>query len=303
MRYILSAVLIFTFGAFQSASGSPTCFYAVDTPADTADVRTGRDLHVSAFTEAEYAGCITESFTYTDRNLRMQIDIPKERTGKTPFIIYATGGSWTGGSVEAFVNQSKYLATRGIAGVRVVYTFVKDGGVFGLGVEEMRAAYEFAVSKAEELNLDIENFGYAGGSAGTTIAAYAAMTIPGCKLYMGCNGLYSLLNLANNEFPVRNSESMKYIPYDIDRLTAFSPILNIPAKNSPAVILFHGTNDVTISHEQSVQFAEAVEKAGGRSELHLYQGYGHGFFNRGRTDAYDDVTMRMYEFARSVFGI
>lgn len=255
----------------------------------------------NTFTPADYAGCDTYTFTYTERNLNMRIDVPKNQSEKTPFIIYVTGGSWTGGSVGAFQNQSRYLATRGIAGIRVVYSYVKDGGNFQMGVDEMRAAYDFAASKADELNLDITRFGYVGGSAGCTIAAYAAMTIPGCDLYMGCNGLYDLLNLDEDKFPSRNSESMKYLePYSESQLAGFSPIRVIPTMNIPAVALFHGTNDNTILHQRSVDFANAVETAGGRSEMYSYEGYGHGFFNAG---AFEDVTLKMYAFARSIFGL
>lgn len=253
------------------------------------------------FTPEDYAGCETQNFTYTDRNLNMRIDVPANRSEKTPFIIYVTGGSWTGGSVGAFEKQSKYLATRGIAGVRIAYTWVGNGGTFQLGVDEMRAAYDFAVSKAEELNLDVTRFGYTGASAGCTIAAYAAMTIPGCNLYIGCNGLYDLLNLDADKFPARNSESMKYLaPYSQEQLAAFSPIRIISTTNIPAVSLFHGTNDNTILYQRSVDFYEAVKAAGGRSEMNLYPGAGHGFFNAGD---FESVTLKMYEFARSVFGM
>ena len=255
----------------------------------------------NTFTPEDYAGCTTNSYNYTSKNLNMRIDVPKNSTEKTPFIIYVTGGSWTGGSVGAFENQSKYLATRGIAGVRVVYSYVKNGGTLQLGYDEMRAAYDFAVSKAAELNLDITRFGYCGASAGCTIAAYAAMTVPGCDLYIGCNGLYDLINLTANEFPARNSESMQYLaPYTQDQLRDLSPIRVIPATDTPAVALFHGTNDNTIAHQRSVDFANAIKAVGGRAEMNSYTGSGHGFFNAGD---FENVTMKMYEFARSVFGM
>jgi acetyl esterase/lipase len=183
----------------------------------------------------------------------------------------------------------------------VVYSYVKDGGTLQLGYDEMRAAYDFAASKAEELNLDVTRFGYCGASAGCTIAAYAAMTVPGCDLYLGCNGLYDLINLTADEFPARNSESMQYLaPYTQDQLRDLSPIRVIPTTNIPAVALFHGTNDITIAHRRSVDFADAVEAAGGRAEMNSYAGYGHGFFN---ACAFEDVTKKMYEFARSIFGM
>lgn len=258
------------------------------------------------FEPEDYAGCTTKSFNYTSNNLALKVEVPNDSKQKTPFLIYVTGGSWTGGSVGAFEKQSKYLATRGIAGVRIVYSYVKNGGTLQLGYDEMKAAYDFVAARANELNLDVTRFGYVGGSAGCTIAAHATMTIPGCDLFVGCNGLYDMINLQANNFPARNEESMKYLePYTQAELSAMSPIRVIPTTNTPAVALFHGTNDATINYLRSEELADAVEKAGGRAELYLYPGLGHGFFNSvdASSGRFKDVTKKMYEFARDVFGL
>jgi dienelactone hydrolase len=43
--------------------------------------------------------------------------------------------------------------------------------------------------------------------------------------------------------------------------------------------VFLGTNDQLIPVATAEQFQSKMKKAGLRSELHLYEGAGHGFFN------------------------
>jgi len=53
------------------------------------------------------------------------------------------------------------------------------------------------------------------------------------------------------------------------------------AKVCAAVLLLHGTEDKAVPHRQSVDFAEAVRRAGGIAELVSYEGEGHGFQKEG----------------------
>jgi dipeptidyl aminopeptidase/acylaminoacyl peptidase len=43
------------------------------------------------------------------------------------------------------------------------------------------------------------------------------------------------------------------------------------------VLLFHGTDDKAVPHQQSVDFADAVRRQGGIAEFVSYAGEGHGF--------------------------
>ncbi|MCU0404913.1 MAG: prolyl oligopeptidase family serine peptidase [Chitinophagaceae bacterium] len=120
-------------------------------------------------------------------------------------------------------------------------------------------------------------------------------------MFLGCNGIYDFTNNLQGTFG-RNSPYLKEYPKQENR-TVISPIHNIPAKvsNVPAVAVFHGTADFTISHWQSEALCDAVTAKGGRAEKHIYQHYVHAFYNMGSSDVYEDITMKMYAFAKSVF--
>ena len=264
----------------------------------------------SLINENDYAQCVTTTytlFTYPTHTVNLKIDIPKLTTGPHPFIVWVHGGGWTGGNEENFSNQSKYLASRGIAGVRISYSLIAEGGNFDLGMQELDSAFRFVKAHATEWGLDITKFGYAGGSAGTPLSSLAAMKHNAngndCKLYIGCNGIYDFQkNLAGafgsgantylNAYPTKDSRNV---------ISAINYIPTNPA-NIPAVAVFHGTADYTISYLQSIALCDSIVKKGGRAEKNIYDYYVHAFFNTASSDKYEDVTLKMYSFAKSVFG-
>jgi acetyl esterase/lipase len=257
----------------------------------------------------DYVHCTTTTYTYKTYetySLSLEVDIPKLTTGPHPFIIWVHGGGWTGGSMGNFSNQSKYLASRGIAGVRISYSLVAQGGNFDLGMQELADAFAFVQAHATEWGLDMTRFGYAGGSAGTPLSSLAAMKHNAngnaCKLYIGCNGIFDFQNNLAGAFGSGANTYLNTYPTKESRnvISAINYIPGNPA-NVPAVAVFHGTADFTISYLQSVALCDSVTKKGGRAEKNIYDYYVHAFFNTASSDKYEDVTLKIYSFAKSVF--
>jgi len=274
-------------------------------PADAYKVYTTKSVLLN---EEDYSHCKTLRYEYEkygDHTLSLEIDIPLLTKGPHPFIIYVHGGSWTSGGYAAFASQSKYAASRGIGGVRISYSLVDQGGTFNLGMQELADAFAFVQAHAAEWNFDMTRFGYAGGSAGTPLASLASMKHNGngCKLFMGCNGIYDFEHNLAGAFGITSDYLVEY-PTTASR-KAISAINFIPSNpaNIPAVAVFHGTADFTISNLQSVAFADSVAKKGGRVEKNIYDYYVHGFFNSGGSDMFETITIKMYEFAKSVFNM
>jgi len=276
-------------------------------PADAYDAYAG--YQPVLISDNDYAHCTTHTYTfktYADYSLQMEVDIPNLTEGPHPFVIWVHGGGWANGSPAAFLHQSRYLASRGIAGVRITYSLISQGGTFDLGMQELADAFAFVQEHAEEWGLDMTRFGYAGGSAGTPLSSLAAMKHNGngCKLYMGANGIYDFENNLAGSFGSGSSNYLTAYPTRESR-DVISAINFIPEnpENIPAVAVFHGTADFTISHLQSVTLCDSVISKGGRAEKNMYDYYVHAFFNRGTSDMFEDVVLKMYDFAKSVFGM
>jgi len=256
-------------------------------------------------THQDYNGCKTSSFVYKDYGayqLKMEVDIPTHSNGPYPFIIYVHGGGWANGSLNGFANQSKFLATRGIAGVRISYSLKKQQGHFDMGMEELEAAYQFVKLHAQEWNLDLTRLGYAGGSAGAPLASLATVKNKNCKLFIGANGIYDFTYTAHTgSFPSGSNSYLKNHQSG-DKLKEISAMHHIPKENPPAVALFHGTADVTIPYQQSLLFYDAVTKKGGLAEKHIFPNYSHTFYNKDVSDKYEDITIAMYNFANKIFN-
>ena len=197
-----------------------------------------------------YDGFTTRSYTFAtrgDRTLVLEIDLPErgDAGGPRPFVVYVPGGSWRTCGIGAFRRQSAYLASQGIAGVRIVYSLVGDGADFSAGLEELQAARDLVAACAGELGLDTLRFGYVAASAGTPLAADEALSQAGCRFFVGYNGIYDLTRrIDGSRFP---EEGTPYLaPFSDGELRDFSPVNRIGA-DPPAVALFHGRADRTIS--------------------------------------------------------
>jgi acetyl esterase/lipase len=285
----------------------------IDEIAGLVDTSTLTDLYVKyeykpvKIKEADYSGCKTIQCVfkeYPSYSLKMEVDLPLNPTvSPVPFIIYIHGGGWSGGSLTGFKDYSQYLATKGIAGVRISYSLKKNKGDFNMGIEEVDAAFGYVEQKAKEWNLDMKNFGFAGGSAGSPLAAYWAMKKENCKLLIGYNGIYNFTgSKPGGSFPGENNSYLKTAQTQ-EKLKEISALFNIPAKNPPAVLVAHGTADPTISYLQSVALCDAVEKRGGIVKRLIYPGYVHSFFNQNNSDKYEEVVMESYQFAKKIFKI
>ena len=224
-----------------------------------------------------YDGFTTRSYTFAtrgDRTLVLEIDLPErgDAGGPRPFVVY----------------------------VRIVYSLVGDGADFSAGLEELQAARDLVAARAGELGLDTLRFGYVAASAGTPLAADEALSQAGCRFFVGYNGIYDLTRrIDGSRFP---EEGTPYLaPFSDGELRDFSPVNRIGA-DPPAVALFHGRADRTISWKQSQLFCDAVRAADGRAEIVLYDDARHGFFNYGKSDYHEEVTRKTAAFIFSVLG-
>lgn len=236
--------------------------------------------------------------TYT---LYLEADIP-QGNGPFPYIIYVHGGGWQNGDPDVFKKQSLSLASRGIAGIRISYPLIPQGGTFLLASEAIDEAVRFVRKQADSLQLDNSRFGFCGASAGAHLAALAAMRTTGCELFIGMAGAYDLLNTRTGDFPQEDLQYTFLQSVDTAVIKSASALYQIPPRNIPACLLMHGTNDQVIDHSQSEIFARALNEKGGRAEVMLYKGVDHGVNSRTDTALLRTTVQNMYTFCSDMFS-
>ncbi|MDA3923884.1 MAG: alpha/beta hydrolase fold domain-containing protein [Kiritimatiellae bacterium] len=199
-----------------------------------------------------------------------------------PAIVFFFGGGWNGGSPSQFYRQSAYLASRGMVAACAEYRVKSRNKTTPAEcVKDGKSAVRWMRSHAEELGINPEKLAAGGGSAGGHVAA-ATGNVKGFEEDGEDLSVSSRANALVLFNPVYDNSSKGY-GYDRvkDYWKEFSPINNIDAKSPPTVV-FLGTKDKLIPVATANNFKALMEKAGVRSDLHLYKDQPHGFFNKAK---------------------
>lgn len=214
---------------------------------------------------------------------------------KSPAIVFYFGGGWNIGSPQQFVKHCEYLSARGIVAMVADYRVASRNNVKARAcVSDAKSAVRWIREHAGGLGVDPDRIAAGGGSAGGHLAA-ATATLPkfdeqGENLRISSKpDALVLFNPALVLAPtgIETAEDLKWIAELENRLGSkgedISPYHHI-VPGMPPTIIFHGTDDKTVSIKSVEEFTKKMKKAGNRCKLIAYKNEGHAFFNYGRKD-------------------
>ena len=210
---------------------------------------------------------------------------------KRPAIVFFFGGGWSGGNPAQFEPHCKYLASRGMVAMSADYRVKSRQGTPPFEcVKDGKSAVRWIRQNAKKLGIDPERLAAGGGSAGGHVAA-ATGTVPGLEEEgeeLSVSSKPNALALFN---PVYDNGPKGFGHSRVaDRYKDISPIHNI-RKGTPPAIVFLGDQDKLIPVSTAEKYKALMEKAGSRSDLHVYAGQPHGFFNKGKKGNYYEKTV------------
>ena len=203
---------------------------------------------------------------------------------RAPAIVLFFGGGWRGGKASQLYPQCAYLASRGVWAASAEYRVktlhhttpaecVKDG----------KSAVRYLRSHAAELGLDPARIAAGGASAGGHVAA-ATATVSGFDEATddpAVSAVPAALVLFN---PVYDNGPGGWGHEEVAAYwREISPMHNI-RKGIPPMIVFLGREDKHIPVATAQKFQHMMCAVGAHSELHLYDGMEHGFFNATKHD-------------------
>ncbi len=251
-----------------------------------------------------------------ERELRLDIYRPDAPSG--PAMVFVHGGGWKGGDKAQFSRQAAWLAAaRGITSACIEYRFSHEA-IFPACLQDAKCSVRYLRSRADELGVDPARIGIAGGSAGGHIAAMVATTA-GVAEYEGdgsynefasdvslCvphNGALDLVEQAKQWCDPEHPVSMLLGCSVNDNPGLYgeaSPQLRADASTPPFLIM-HGGTDETVPCSQSQLMNEKLTSLGVHSELEIYPGVAHGWFNH--PPHFATVLDRMERFLVEQFGL
>jgi acetyl esterase/lipase len=204
-----------------------------------------------------------------------------KKSKKYPTIIFFFGGGWSGGKIKQFQSQAEYFTSRGMITVLADYRVrLRHETTPYESVEDAKSAIRFLRQHAKELNVNPNKIVASGGSAGGHLAA-ACGVCPGLDNPSEDLSISSIPNALVLFNPVFDNGPKGYSHERMgERWQEISPAHNIK-KGAPPTLVFLGSDDKLIPVSIAENYKQKMEAVGSRCDLHLYEGAGHGFFNKG----------------------
>ena len=216
---------------------------------------------------------------------------------KRTAVVWIHGGGWTGGSTESFFPHARYFAFRGAVGFCIQYRLVKaNGNTVADCLADCKSAIRYIREHAAELGVDPDKIVVMGDSAGGHLASCLG-TVDGFddptdNLKISAKPNAMVLYNPLSDFTQSNfikiiiggaaldkkptPESLIPTTEQTELAKKLSPLYNVH-KNQPPTLILHGTDDTVILPEQSVQFTDAMKKAGNKCELIMLPNTTHAF--------------------------
>ncbi len=240
--------------------------------------------------------------TVGETELRLHVFTPSDHksSDKQAAIVFFHGGGWNSGSPGQFYPHCEHLAARGMVCLSAEYRVKQRHGTTPReAVTDGKSAIRWVRRHADDLGIDPDMIAAGGGSAGGHLAAVAGTGAgfdeSGEDLEISARP--DALVLFN---PVLDISPDRF-GYDRvpDYWEAVSPFHNIDGNMPPAVVMV-GTEDTILPVELAERFKAKMESHGLRSDLHLYPGQPHAFFNFTNTENYTRTVANMDRFLVSL---
>ena len=236
---------------------------------------------------------IDMTYCTTTEGVKLTMDLyqPKKMTSPVPVVLYVHGGGWTGGDKTdgAGLLFKEGLVQRGFAMAAINYR-LGPKYIFPAQIEDVRCAVRFLRANASKYNLDPEQIGAIGGSAGGHLVALLGASDKDAGWDVGeysdqssrVQAVVDMFGPADLKVMSAGS-SRRYMlqlfgaaNIDDPALLKYSPVSYL-TKDDPPFLILHGERDEIVPLEQSQILYDKLKAAGIPAELVVVKNAGHGF--------------------------
>jgi acetyl esterase/lipase len=218
-------------------------------------------------------------------DIPIRIKLPKNTNGKNPVYFFVHGGGWNGGTATnvppaRLSTDANYLADQlGVIYVGLGYRCKGNNATFADAIQDLEASVQWFFENADTYSADLTRIGFGGASAGSTLAAVMAQKYKNCKLLVGAEGMYNLVEHSEERstFPSQKARALFGLATEEESKKA-SAFYNL-RENPPSTLLLNGKEDVLCHYTQTEKFAEHIKKKGGNVKMVLYESINHTCLN------------------------
>ncbi len=250
-----------------------------------------------------------------DMTLDIYYPTVEDMNGPYPVLMFVHGGAWISGT-KGSVNNNRFneafnqLREAGYYIVSPDYTLAENGKTpFPDCVQDIFEAVQWVVTNTDRYQMDLENFGILGESAGGHLAMMVTFSDPEdfdlslsrqqldflISVYAPCDlgALYHApttdsINALISRLPASLAErldlSRLLVGFDPESqparaeqvMRARSPITYMENAQVP-VLVIHGVDDQVVPVDQSHILVSKLESLGSRYEAHYFEGVNHAF--------------------------
>jgi acetyl esterase/lipase len=233
--------------------------------------------------------------------LKLDLQLPRA-PGRTPLVVYVTGGGFVMAAKENGPTTRTYLAEAGYAVASIQYRTVLNGATYVDGVADVKAAVRYLRAHADEYRIAPDRVGLWGESAGGYLVSMAATSngrfevgdhldqSSAAQAVVDKFGASDLARIAADFDPATREYWMQpgnplalYAGVGAGRSTLDDPDavalanpINYVDGGEPPFLILHGTADTIISPSQTLLLHTALRAAGVDSTRYLLAGANHG---------------------------
>jgi acetyl esterase/lipase len=212
--------------------------------------------------------------------------LPEEGNRTGAAIVICPGGGYGGLASHEGVDYARFLNEQGIAGFVLKYRLGSNGYRHPAMLQDAARAVRTGRAHAAEWNLDPKRIGIMGSSAGGHLASTLLTHFDGGRpddpdpierqssrpdLGILC---YAVITMGEFTHQGSKNNLLGKNPSE-DLVRNLSNELQV-TKETPPTFLWHTWEDTAVPVENSLQFAEAMRRAGVPFDLHIYQKGSHG---------------------------
>ncbi|MFA5992155.1 MAG: alpha/beta hydrolase [Candidatus Pacearchaeota archaeon] len=234
---------------------------------------------------------IVKDIKYSDQSF-LDIYLPRNYTSSEslPVLILVHGGAWNSGSKEDFIYPAIGFAKQGYATIAINYRLSNEAK-FPAQIDDLKSSVNWIENNANRYNLDRNNIGLLGGSAGAHLALLFGTENQNknIKAVVSISGPTNFLTILSQcENSIYCSKSKLFLAEIIKQLLGCN-IEDCPEKAKQAspqyyvnqtnkltsFLIIHGDRDEIVPIQQSIDFNNALNQNNISSELIILKNTGH----------------------------